>query len=221
MTPIRVAVADDQTLYCAGVQMLIESQADLEFVGAAHDGVAAVSLAETVRPDVMLMDVRMPGIDGIEATRRIMAASDDTRIVVLTTLQRDDAVARAIRAGAQGFIIKDTTPEFILASIRTVFEGNSVIAPNDIAQLFRSVSGVRSRADEESIAALSARENEIFLLAARGLSNAQIGQTAFISEATAKSHLRSILGKLALKSRAELIAFAYEHRLVVPGDAGA
>jgi len=197
--------------------MLIESQDDLEFVGAAHDGLAAVELASRVHPDVMLMDVRMPGIDGIEATRRITAVSDDTRIVVLTTLQRDDAVARAIRAGAQGFIIKDTTPEFILASIRTVSEGNSVIAPNDIAELFSGAGG-RAPADEESIAALSARETEIFLLAARGLSNAQIGQTAFISEATAKSHVRSILSKLGLRSRAELIAFAYERRLVTPGQ---
>jgi DNA-binding NarL/FixJ family response regulator len=224
MTPIRVAIADDQVLFCSGVQMLIESQPDLAFVGAAYNGNDAVELAKRESPDVILMDVRMPGIDGIEATRQIVSGTSpdaaqnaDTKIVVLTTLQRDDAVARAIQAGAHGFIIKDTTPEFILASIRTVHEGHSVIAPNDIAELFRKVApGREVAADEESISALSARENEIFLLAARGLSNAEIGQTAYISEATAKSHLRSILAKLNLTSRVQLIAFAYDHRLVSP-----
>jgi DNA-binding NarL/FixJ family response regulator len=203
--------------------MLIESQADLAFAGAAHDGHEAVELAQRERPDVMLMDIRMPGIDGIEATRRIVAATfvdgQDAapKIVVLTTLQRDDAVARAIRAGAHGFIIKDTTPEFILASIRTVHAGRSVIAPSDTAALFRNTSPDNEHPPaEESISALSAREKEIFLFAARGLSNAEIGQTAYISEATAKSHIRSILSKLGLTSRVQLVAYAYDHRLVSP-----
>jgi DNA-binding NarL/FixJ family response regulator len=224
MSAIRVAIADDQELFCSGVQMLIESQPDLAYAGAAHDGNQAVELAERERPDVMLMDVRMSGIDGIEATRRILSATRSdgeqntiTKIVVLTTLQRDDAVVRAIRAGAHGFIIKDTTPEFILASIRTVHAGRSVIAPSNTAALFRNRSWDDDRPPaEESISALSAREKEIFLFAARGLSNAEIGQTAYISEATAKSHLRSILNKLGLISRVQLIAFAYDHRLIVP-----
>lgn len=241
MTTIRVAIADDQVLFCSGVEMLIDSQPDLSFAGAAHNGVDAVELVTRERPDVILMDVRMPGIDGIEATRRIIEASAPTgasadadadadastpdapatKIIVLTTLQRDDAVARAIQAGAHGFIIKDTTPEFILASIRTVHAGHSVIAPNDVAELFRATLAKHAQdADDDAIAALSSRESEIFLLAARGLSNSEIGQTAYISEATVKSHVRSILAKLELSSRAQLIAFAYEHRLVRPAAAG-
>jgi DNA-binding NarL/FixJ family response regulator len=225
MSAIRVAIADDHELFCSGVQMLIESQPDLTYAGAAYDGNQAVELAQRERPDVMLMDVRMPGIDGIEATRRILSATRSdggqdttTKIVVLTTLQRDDAVVRAIRAGAHGFLIKDTTPEFILASIRTVHAGRSVIAPSDTAALFRNTSWDEGHPPaEESIAALSAREKEIFLFAARGLSNAEIGQTAYISEATAKSHLRSILSTLGLTSRVQLVAFAYDHRLVGSG----
>lgn len=239
MTTIRVAIADDQVLFCSGVEMLIDSQPDLSFAGAAHNGVDAVELVTRERPDVILMDVRMPGIDGIEATRRIIEASAPTgasadaeadastpdapatKIIVLTTLQRDDAVARAIQAGAHGFIIKDTTPEFILASIRTVHAGHSVIAPNDVAELFRATLAKHAQdADDDAIAALSSRESEIFLLAARGLSNSEIGQTAYISEATVKSHVRSILAKLELSSRAQLIAFAYEHRLVRPATSG-
>ncbi|QIZ99641.1 response regulator transcription factor [Leifsonia sp. PS1209] len=214
MSAIRVAVVDDQVLFCSGLAMLIESQADLEFAGSAHDGMAAVDLVERERPEVVLMDVRMPLLDGIAATERILSGStadDAPKIIVLTTFQRDEAVARALRAGASGFIMKDTTPEFVLAAIRTVAAGHAVIAPKDAAELF---GAHRRPPAPDAIADLSVREREVFLLAARGLSNAEVGQTAFISEATVKSHMRSILAKLGLASRVQLVAFAYENGLV-------
>lgn len=223
MSAIRVAIADDQRLFCSGIQMLIESQADLQFVGAAYDGEAAITLARDARPDVMLMDIRMPLLGGIEATARILGSGGpDTevdavrpKVIMLTTFQRDEAVVRAIHAGADGFIMKDTTPEFVLASIRTVYAGHSVIAPTDTADIIRAQSSLRNQPPAaESIAVLSAREKEVFLLAARGLSNADIGQTAYISEATVKSHIRSILAKLSLTSRVQLVAHAYENGLL-------
>ncbi|RNE66797.1 response regulator [Cryobacterium tepidiphilum] len=235
MTPIRVAIADDQRLFCSGIQMLIESQPDLRFVGAAHDGVAAIALAHDARPDVMLMDIRMPLLDGIEATSRILAAGDNPddetgervadlgatitdaqpKVIMLTTFQRDEAVIRAIHAGAEGFIMKDTTPEFVLASIRTVYAGHSVIAPSDTTDIIRARTSQRHREPAAgSIAALSAREKEVFLLAARGLSNADIAQTAYIGETTVKRHIRSILAKLSLTSRVQIVAHAYEHGLL-------
>lgn len=218
MSVIRVAVVDDQVLFCSGLAMLIESQPDLEFAGSAHDGEAAVALVAKEKPDVVLMDVRMPVLDGIAATERILAEAvasternDAPKIIVLTTFQRDEAVARAVRAGASGFIMKDTTPEFVLAAIRTVDAGHAVIAPKDVADLF---GAQRRPPAPDAIAGLSAREKEVFLLAARGLSNAEVGQTSYISEATVKSHMRSILAKLGLSSRVQLVAFAYENGLV-------
>lgn len=235
MSAIRVAIADDQQLFCAGIQMLIESQTDLQFVGAAYDGEAAITLAREARPDVMLMDIRMPLLDGIEATARILNGSNgpdseggarssedfatnpnvQTKVIMLTTFQRDEAVVRAIHAGADGFIMKDTTPEFVLASIRTVYAGHSVIAPSDTADIIRAqTSQHRREPASESIAALSAREKEVFLLAARGLSNSDIAQTAYISETTVKSHISSILSKLSLSSRVQIVAHAYENGLL-------
>ncbi|MEO7025296.1 MAG: response regulator transcription factor [Leifsonia sp.] len=219
MSVILVAIADDQPLFCSGIQMLIESQTDLQFVGAAYDGEAAVALAREARPDVMLMDIRMPLLDGIEATARILDRTDNVdarpKVIMLTTFQRDEAVVRAIHAGADGFIMKDTTPEFVLASIRTVYAGHSVIAPKDTAAIIRAQASQYHREPAaESIAALSAREKEVFLFAARGLSNADIAQTAYISEATVKSHIRNILAKLSLTSRVQIVAHAYENGLL-------
>lgn len=213
MSAIRVAVVDDQPLFCSGMAMLIESQPDLAFAGSAGDGTAGLALARDVRPDVILMDVRMPGLDGIAATARIRSElpGGGPKIIVLTTFERDQAVASALRAGADGYIMKDTTPEFVLAAIRTVHAGHAVVAPKDTAALLRD--GMR-QTRPETIAALSAREKEVFLLAARGLSNAEAGQTAFITEATVKSHMRSILQKLGLTSRVQLVAFAHENGLV-------
>jgi len=232
VSAIRVAIADDHQLFCSGIQMLIESQADLEFVGAAYDGEAAVTLAIDVRPDVMLMDIRMPLLDGIEATGRIMAALGDTpaapasagdvpataphpKIIMLTTFQRDHAVVRAIQAGAEGFLVKDATPEFVLAAIRAVHAGQSVIAASDTVNLIRAqTSDHDAERGAAAIEVLSVREKDVFLLAARGLSNAEIAQTAYIGETTVKSHIRSILAKLSLTSRVQIVAHAYENGLL-------
>lgn len=213
MSAIRVAVVDDQPLFCSGMAMLIESQPDMQFAGSAGDGLAGFELARDAAPDVMLMDVRMPHLDGIAATARIRSElpAGGSKIVVLTTFERDNAVAAALRAGADGYIMKDATPEFVLAAIRTVHAGHAVVAPKDTAALLRD--GMHP-ARPEAIAALSAREKEVFLLVARGLSNAEIGRTAFISEATVKSHVRSILSKLGLVTRVQVVAFAHENGLV-------
>lgn len=216
MTKIRVALVDDQALFRAGLRMLIGSQSDLEVVGEADDGRGAIALAARDRPDVMLMDVRMPVLDGIEATRAIVAAESPgtpaPRVVVLTTFELDEAAARAIRAGASGFLLKDTDPEFLLAAIRTVHAGTAVVAASQTRELFAQQAPVAAAvpADFES---LTDREREIFALAARGLSNAEIAKSEFVSEATVKTHVSRILAKLQLRDRVQLVVFAYEHGL--------
>ena len=217
MTRARVAVVDDQPLFVSGMQMLIESQTDLEFAGSAVTGRGGVELVAREAPDVVLMDIRMPEMDGIEATKLIVASGVATRVIVLTTFQRDEAVFRAIRTGASGFITKDATPEFILAAIGTVHSGQSVLAPAatfDLVKRFATPIGDPGRPLEVAIAALTPREREIFLLIARGLSNAEIASAAFVSEATSKTHIRSILSKLGLQSRIQVVVFAYENGLL-------
>jgi len=219
MSAIRVALVDDQALFRAGVRMLVESQPDLEVAGEAGDGVAAVALAARSQPDVMLMDVRMPLTDGITATERILAdaAADGRtppRILVLTTFDLDENAARAIRAGASGFVLKDADPEFLLAAIRTVHQGNQVIAATATRALFAHVGrGSGRRAAPAAWSALTPREREIFGLAARGLSNSEIAASEFLSEATVKTHVSRILAKLGLRDRVQLVVFAYEHDL--------
>ncbi|MBM7830716.1 DNA-binding NarL/FixJ family response regulator [Agromyces cerinus] len=219
MSGIRVALVDDQALFRAGVRMLIESQPDLEVVGEASDGGAAVELARRERPDVVLMDVRMPVQDGIAATEQIVAAADrdgvaPPRIVVLTTFDLDENAARAIRAGASGFVLKDADPEFLLAAIRTVHQGNQVIAAAATRALFAHVGrGSGRRPAPAAWSELTPREREIFALAARGLSNGEIAASEFLSEATVKTHVSRILAKLGLRDRVQLVVFAYEHEL--------
>ena len=218
--PIRVALVDDQALFRAGIRMLVDSQPDLECVGEASNGEEAVALAADTRPDVMLMDIRMPVLDGIEGTRRVLEAAaargePGPRIVVLTTFDLDESAARAIRNGASGFVLKDADPEFLLAAIRTVHAGSSVIAASATRELFEHFDS-RARAAEPpaTFRELTAREREIFLLAARGLSNSEIAAREYLSEATVKTHISRILGKLALRDRVQLVVFAFEHRLV-------
>ncbi|SDO50594.1 DNA-binding response regulator, NarL/FixJ family, contains REC and HTH domains [Cryobacterium flavum] len=214
---IRVAIADDQKLFCSGIQMLIESQLDLEFVGAAYDGEAIVELALSQKADIVLMDIRMPIANGITATEiiRAKALGDAPKIIILTTHERDVAVLQAINAGASGFLLKDANPAFLLEAIRTVHGGQSVIAPRDSVAVIKDLIPTESkRADYAAISHLSAREKEIFLLAARGLSNSDIATTAFISETTVKSHVSNILSKLTLSSRLQIVAFAYENGLL-------
>lgn len=213
MKKIRVALVDDQALFRAGIRMLLSSQPDLEFVGEAGDGRQSIGMAAEARPDVILMDIRMPVMDGIDATRAILAAGDPApRIIVLTTFDLDEAAARAIRAGASGFVLKDADPEFLLASIRAVHSGSSVIAASATRELFEhfgtAVAPVPAEFDT-----LTVREKEIFLLASRGLSNAEIATAEFLSEATVKTHISRILGKLSLRDRVQLVVFAYENGL--------
>jgi len=216
---IRVALVDDQALFRTGIRMLVASQPDLEVVGEAGDGREAVELAASARPDVILMDIRMPVMDGIEATERIVAASEargaaGPRIIVLTTFDLDEAATRAIRGGASGFLLKDADPEFLLAAIRTVHSGTAVLAPSATRELFQHFdSRAASRVEPGAFATLTAREREVFLLAARGLSNSEIATGEFLSEATVKTHISRILSKLGLRDRVQLVVYAFEHRL--------
>ncbi|WP_457967877.1 response regulator transcription factor [Arthrobacter sp. D1-29] len=193
--------------------MILRSQADLDFVGEAHNGAEAVELAAAVGPDIMLMDIRMPVMDGITATRSITSAPGAPKIIVLTTIQHDEAVVRAIQAGAAGFLTKDATPEFLLAAIRTVHSGHAVMAPHATNQLLRDYT-TPSAGNPAALAALSEREKDVFLLAAEGQGNAEIAAGLVLSEATVKSHVGSILAKLKLRSRIQLVAYAYQNGLL-------
>ena len=210
---IRVLIVDDQALFRGGIRMLVESQPDLACVGEAADGAQAVRLAAEQRPDVVLMDVRMPVLDGISATDRIVRANPAVRVIVLTTFDLDEAAARAIRAGASGFILKDAEPELVLAAIRTVHAGNEVVAASATRELFKAF-GRQRRAAPMAFAELTEREREIFGLAAKGLSNTEIARSEFVSEATVKTHISRVLAKLGLRDRVQLVVFAYEHGLV-------
>ena len=213
---IRVALVDDQALFRAGVRMLIESQADLEFTGEASNGNEAVALAASVRPDVMLMDVRMPELDGVAATARIVAANTtpSPRVLVLTTFDVDEGAARAIQAGASGFLLKDADPEFLLAAIRTVHAGNAVIAASATRRLLEQFTTRQVRRMPAELGTLTARERQIFDLAAKALSNSEIAEHEYLSEATVKTHISRVLAKLGLRDRVQLVAYAYENGLV-------
>lgn len=220
-TGITVALVDDQPLFRAGIRMLVESQKDLELVGEAGDGEEAVTLAIELRPDVMLMDLRMPVMDGVEATRRIVqhadaAGTDKPKIIALTTFNRDQAVVQAVQAGASGYLLKSAEPEFLLAAIRTVHSGYSVIAPGSIHSLFEHAARTAPATgpDLSVLNVLSVRERDVFLLAAKGLSNGEMAESLFVSEATIKTHLRNVLDKLELRTRLQLVAFAHERRLL-------
>ncbi|EAP96923.1 two-component system, regulatory protein [Janibacter sp. HTCC2649] len=213
---IRVALIDDQALFRAGIAMVVGSQDDLTVVGEAGDGGEAVALVETSRPDVVLMDVRMPRVDGVEATRLIVArfGEDAPRVLVLTTFDLDELAADAIEAGASGFVLKETRPEFLLAAIRAVADGTQVVAAGAtraVFERFRERATATPGADYER---LTPREREILLRAAQGLSNAEIAAAEFLSEATVKTHVSRILGKLALRDRVQLVVYAYEHGLL-------
>jgi DNA-binding NarL/FixJ family response regulator len=203
-TPLRIVVVDDQALFRSGLRMLIDSQDDLEVVGEAADGDEAVAVVAAVRPDVVLMDIRMPRADGVTATERIAASGERPKVLVLTTFDLDEAAARALRAGASGFVLKDAKPEFLLAAVRTVHSGAAVIAPAAIGHLLDTFGSGRSRRDD-ALAVLSPREREIYDLAGTGLSNAEIAAHEYVSEATVKTHLSRILAKLGLRDRVQLV----------------
>jgi DNA-binding NarL/FixJ family response regulator len=217
---IRVLLVDDQALFRAGVRMLVGSQPDLELAGEAANGAEGVELARSLRPDVVLMDIRMPVMDGIAATTAIVADAEregrtPPRIVVLTTFDLDEAAARAIRGGASGFVLKDAEPEFLLAAIRTVHAGSAVIAAGATRELFQYFSdNTPAKPEPAEFATLTSREREIFVLAARGLSNSEIAGTEYLSEATVKTHISRILAKLGLRDRVQMV----EHGLTGATD---
>jgi DNA-binding NarL/FixJ family response regulator len=211
--PIRVALVDDQALFRAGIRMLVDSQPDLTVVGEASDGLEGVTVVRATRPDVVLMDIRMPILDGLAATAELLGDPSPPRVVMLTTFDLDEAAARAIRQGASGFLLKDADPEFLLAAIRTVHAGSAVIAASATRDLFAHFAEAAPRPVPSAWADLTDREREIFALAARGLSNAEIAGREYLSEATVKTHISRILTKLGLRDRVQLVVFAFEHGL--------
>jgi DNA-binding NarL/FixJ family response regulator len=218
--PIRLVVVDDQPLFAAGMQMLIEAQPDLACVGVAENGRDAVDLIERERPDLALMDLRMPVMNGIQATQRLLdphAGVPGVSVVVLTTIQRDEAVYHALHAGAAGFLTKDATPDVVLGTIRSVYfeqASPSDRAAMEIVHEFGPIPPASVAAPLHS--RLSARERDVLLLVAQGLSNSEVATSAYLSEATVKSHVRAILTKLDLRSRVQIVIYAYENGLVAP-----
>ena len=244
-TTIRVLLADDDVLMRSGLRMLLEASSGIEIVGEAGDGLEAVAMAEALRPDVVLMDIRMPNLDGIEATARIVAAQgepgatqpvdgdddgdgegdgDDaaspvTRVLVLTTFELDEYVYDAVLAGASGFLLKRTPPEEVLAGIRAVASGDALLAPSVTRRLLADFVKARSGRrplNKSAIERLTAREHEVLIEMARGLSNQEIAAALFVSEGTVKTHVKRILMKLALRDRVHAVVFAYETGLLIP-----
>jgi DNA-binding NarL/FixJ family response regulator len=220
---IRVAVADDQALVRSGFAVLLRSADGIDVVGEAADGREAVQLARGARPDVMLMDIRMPEMDGLEATRRITSddATSATRVLILTTFDLDEYVFEALRAGASGFLLKDTLPDELLAAVRVVAEGDALLAPKVTRRLieqFVQQPQTAASAPNPGLELLTDREREVFVAIARGLSNAEIGEELFMSHATAKTHVSRLLTKLNARDRAQLVMLAYEAGVVVPGS---
>jgi DNA-binding NarL/FixJ family response regulator len=218
----RVFLADDQELMRMAFRMVIESQSDLAIVGEAANGREAVAGVQELRPDVVLMDVRMPEMDGVAATSLIVGSDSRARIIILTTFDLDEYVYSALRAGASGFLLKDTPPADLLSGIRAVASGDAVVAPSVTRRLLSTYAhrlpapGRLDEAQSERLARLTAREHEVLLLVARSLSNAEIAHQLVLSEATVKSHVGRVLAKLRLRDRVQIVVFAYETGLVTP-----
>jgi len=216
-----VLIADDQALVRVGLRKILEAEPDLDVVAEAADGEDAVTEVRRLRPDVVLMDIRMPVLDGIEATRRIVAAQPGTRVLILTTFGIDTYVYDALRAGASGFMLKDAPPEEIAAAVRIVARGEALLAPavtRAVIEEFARQQPIAASAPPPAIAELTPREREVFGLLARGLSNPEICERLVISEATAKTHVARILQKLDLRDRVQTVIYAYETGLVAPGS---
>ncbi len=221
---IRVLLADDQTVVRLGFSMIINGEDDLDVVGEAADGAAAVEAAVELRPDVVLMDVRMPVMDGIAATRAIADRCPDVRVLVVTTFNLDEYVVGALRAGAAGFLLKDVEPTALIAAIHTVVRGDALVAPAVTRTLIdyalRTPDKPAGGVDPAVLEQLSEREREVLGLVARGLSNAQVATAMFLGETTIKSHVSNLLAKLNLRSRVQAVVLAYEVGLIRPGDIG-
>ncbi|QYI98640.1 response regulator transcription factor [Curtobacterium flaccumfaciens pv. flaccumfaciens] len=216
MSAVRVAVVDDQRLFATGMQMLVDAQDDMTCVGTAGDGAAALELCAAEHPDVLLLDLRMPVMNGIETLTRLAASTQDRpRVVALSTIRRDDAVLAALRAGAAAFLTKDALPDVVTATIRDVHAGRPAPTEAEALELLRAqgTPAVTDRRDEV-LDALTAREREVFLLVAKGLSNAEIAESVFLSDATVKTHVRAVLTKLGLRNRIQVVITAHERGLV-------
>jgi DNA-binding NarL/FixJ family response regulator len=219
---VRVAVADDQALVRSGFAVLLRSADDIEVVGEAANGLEAVELVTREKPDVILMDIRMPEMDGLEATRRITGSDAETRVLILTTFDLDEYVFTALRAGASGFLLKDTQPEELLTAVRVVAAGEALLAPKVTRRLIEQFVQEPARSPIEQrpeLDTLTERELEVLGAVARGLSNAEIGEQLFMSHATAKTHVSRLLSKLYARDRAQLVMLAYESGIIVPGGA--
>jgi DNA-binding NarL/FixJ family response regulator len=217
---IRVLLVDDQSLVRAGFRMILNAEPDIEVVGEAGGGLAAVTNADGLKPDVILMDVRMPDLDGIQATRRIVRDEESPRVLVLTTFDLDEYVYEALRAGASGFLLKDAPEDQLLAAIRVVASGGSLFAPSVTRRLIQRFAEDRAPASPPAaIAELTERERDVLKLIARGLSNGEIAEELIVSEHTTKTHVSSILRKLDLRDRVQAVVLAYECGLVQPGAA--
>ena len=221
---IRVLLADDQALIRAGFRVLLDSAPDIEVIGEAPDGARAVELARSEHADVVLMDIRMPGVDGLEATRRIGADAGLAlvRVIILTTFESDEYVYQAIRAGASGFLVKDAEPEELIQAVRVVARGDALLAPSVTRRLIADLAkrAERPPADARVLSVLTAREREVLGLVAAGLSNDEIAGRLFVSPLTAKTHVSRIMTKLDARDRAQLVVLSYETGLVTPGHAG-
>jgi DNA-binding NarL/FixJ family response regulator len=221
---IRVLLADDQTLIRAGFRVLISAAGDLEVIGEATDGQQAVELARSERADVVLMDIRMPGMDGLEATKRISADDDlaGVKVIILTTFESDEYVYQALRAGASGFLVKDTEPAELIHAVRVVAAGDALLSPSVTRKLIDDLATRPERppASGQALARLTEREREVMALVAEGLSNEEIAARLFLSPLTAKTHVSRILTKLNARDRAQLVVLAYETGLVTPGSRG-
>jgi DNA-binding NarL/FixJ family response regulator len=211
---IRVLIADDQSMVRAGFRMLLSGEEDVDVVAEARDGLEAVGKAARFEPTVVLMDIRMPELDGLEATRRIIAADPSARILILTTFGLDEYVYEALRAGASGFVLKDDPPEQLIAAVRTVAAGEALLSPAITKRVIRQFTRLRPPTPRDEMNELTARERDILRLIAGGLSNAEIGQKLYISETTVKTHVTHILQKLGLRDRVQAVVLAYQTGLV-------
>jgi DNA-binding NarL/FixJ family response regulator len=220
MTTLRVVLADDQDLVRAGFRVILGTEDDIEVVGEAGNGLDAVEVVGRLRPDVVLMDVQMPGVDGLEATRRILGpagADHPVKVVVLTTFDHEDYLFEALRAGASGFLLKNASPEDLVESVRVVARGDALLSPEVTRRVIARFTAPAPRAAPSRPAELTDREFEVLVHLARGASNAEIAAALHLGETTVKTHVSRILAKLALRDRTHAVVFAYEHGIVAPG----
>ena len=207
---IRILLVDDQALVRAGFRMILDAEDEMEVIGEAADGRDAVDQVRSLRPDIVLMDIRMPELDGLEATRRIVEADPESRILILTTFDIDEYVYRALRAGASGFVLKDDPPEQLIAAVRTIAGGDALLSPSITKHVIAQFTKVHQQPPPQAVETLTEREMDVFRLITKGYSNAEIGRELFISDTTVKTHVTRLLQKLDLRDRAQAIVLAYQ-----------